>query len=1110
MNHGSRNKTRQPQKQKQAALTEDEPNSASLDNNQTTEYFDPSLSLAPEQDPNPGQWFSPTPFDLATQYHDVLPGTYVGFQDDNLDPLSYAGSSSYTPNRVRPLHGNPRGPEKLRDVSDDDHAYEKDQEHQEHQSDDVDAYEKDQEHPIEYPHAREENLEYQNDDGHAYEKDQEYLIENDHSQMSTSSRVDPSSTYQIGKVIKVYEKQRVRKNHTEEYRTYGRRYIVVDTNLRGYTCIPIHTYGHEGCTSKRQFKNHGVIYQPPSSPLLNAKEGASHLGIDPVRLEIELADETLHWTARVNYSELVEINHESNVLFIGRIYEEDLDILKSYFIKNWENNSKKHHHHKPHHKHKGSSNRSSLAIRGSRTEASGSESGPSKDNTVPKTASPIPSIPEHPISQSTYSQSTTSGVAGMVNRDASQITSIHTEANEEWVSCNEIKNSIARGLGYDSSLSLKQDTDSNLIVDLMASWEVSRFWSQEVPGTSSSKETGFRNLLMLVGTPRMVHAVTCEKFISSTWGSCGIELLNGVIRALQTTKSSVSIEDVGSVLQVDIQTTENIQEDLCDTRIELRGSPKRILDAMSQLAWLGSACRLSDARGLASSTVRFNSSRRPRGRNRYCDLQLQPLQPVITTSEHCWHKLFGPALIVADFNVRTRTEGIGLQIPLQLMATLAQVSVVTTYDDGLILVGHSIVLFPARMLQDGVQWHCVSAKDIQAAVEVIRLCGDRVKGKEMNELSNLTTYLGHYDKARVNLGTLELVEMAVSPSGLSNPSAKMELNREFTLGSVFYMAPAITSITPHDEMDIIKKPRALLYDSETGTAWLVSQLSVALHVVLHFLRDPDTADRLRGVQPLITYAKPLADRGEAAMAMIMENSDLELYKDERQEAVKFWGVVDVFLKDFISIRNARAIRRSESGFRISTRKPSLHGWDFSDLVKKRLRIHERQLNSPHCPWWSISRQPDIITLFGGNFGQVIAPVPGPWLSPAWHTVAEKSALLVKTQITFSGILTDWILSLKSGRLTKLVKAISADGFEQKTCVWSMWRIREWNKLRTTITMAGSSSYTIAIVLASTVLNRNISSLNERKKRGGRKEDVELHFSSVRGEKCDQNGISEDR
>ncbi|KAK6084563.1 hypothetical protein SCUP234_03352 [Seiridium cupressi] len=210
MTHSSRNKIRQAKKQKQVARTEEEPIPASLDNNEATEYFDPSLSLADKHDPvcRSGEDF---------QYHGVSPDAYVDSQHNNSEPLSYPGPSSYTSNRVRPLHGNPGRPTKLRGVSDDGHAYEQNREHQE----------------------------YQSYCGHA---------------------------------------------------------------------------------------------------LLSAKEEALHFGRDPVRLEVELAVEPLHWTARVDYSRLIEMTNESDVLFIGRIYEEDLDILKSNLDENWEDNREKHNH----------------------------------------------------------------------------------------------------------------------------------------------------------------------------------------------------------------------------------------------------------------------------------------------------------------------------------------------------------------------------------------------------------------------------------------------------------------------------------------------------------------------------------------------------------------------------------------------------------------------------------------------------------------------------------------------------------------------------------------------------------------------------------------------
>lgn len=60
------------------------------------------------------------------------------------------------------------------------------------------------------------------------------------------------------------------------------------------------------------------------------------LGVAPIRLEKDHAEERLDRTSRVNYNKLVTVEHTVKVYFIGRVVKTDMDIVNNAVDDCWE------------------------------------------------------------------------------------------------------------------------------------------------------------------------------------------------------------------------------------------------------------------------------------------------------------------------------------------------------------------------------------------------------------------------------------------------------------------------------------------------------------------------------------------------------------------------------------------------------------------------------------------------------------------------------------------------------------------------------------------------------------------------------------------------------
>lgn len=115
----------------------------------------------------------------------------------------------------------------------------------------------------------------------------------------------------------------------------------------------------------------------------------------------------------------------------------------------------------------------------------------------------------------------------------------------------------------------------------------------------------------------------------------------------------------------------------------------------------------------------------------------------------------------------------------------------------------------------------------------------------------------------------------------------------------------------------------LIYDWATRSAWLVSELSLILHLVLTFLKQPRVQKSRRyhddhgfGPWPELPFAEESSDGGNAALAAIREHNNMYLYTKENGDKKLFWNIVDDYLKDFAKIQNAVKLRKAISGWQL--------------------------------------------------------------------------------------------------------------------------------------------------------------------------------------------------
>jgi hypothetical protein len=108
----------------------------------------------------------------------------------------------------------------------------------------------------------------------------------------------------------------------------------------------------------------------------------------------------------------------------------------------------------------------------------------------------------------------------------------------------------------------------------------------------------------------------------------------------------------------------------------------------------------------------------------------------------------------------------------------------------------------------------------------------------------------------------------------------------------------------------------LLYNSDIKCAWLVSELSVILHIAHLFLKEPWQPALLDPTMEL-PYILISSDKGDTAFKAIIQNSQRRLWVREEEgpnsKPKRFIDVVEDFLKLFRMVRKSIAIRKEKAG-----------------------------------------------------------------------------------------------------------------------------------------------------------------------------------------------------
>lgn len=443
------------------------------------------------------------------------------------------------------------------------------------------------------------------------------------------------------------------------------------------------------------------------------------------------------------------------------------------------------------------------------------------------------------------------------------------------------------------------------------------------------------------------------------------------------------------------------------------GTDKFLIEIAQQLSWLTASIRfpIDGQVSLSDSLLIRNDT----GSDVviYKILSL-PLQIASEADYSCWLPLFHATVIARNYPIPEREQEMGLELPYDLMATVAGDVVPKYHDGGIYLKGYSRLLYPVSgSIPGSVQWHLLTSISRRVALPDDLICAQTwMKVLDRRLLSSVPrTFLGYCREVIIDLGTNKdadhYKEISFSgakdaiqglwiqpPSSLTWGTSGMNLfGATFTHSIVYGKSLAQTVTGMNDNyLDILGhalRTPIILYDVESHRGWMIDAFIVILHMIRTWSAHQNC---FQSSLPCLTTTLQAEDAAHSVLAnewdlIVRDSSNEDMCKNKtvKDLVIDFWhGIQKRYEEDLFA--------RKQWGPGVELTSTKLYGWDYMDLVMGRPSC-KKQLD--FCGNWT-DLTGEVTVFFGGGFGEVIQPAPGVSICAAWNPIPPNKMHLTTT------------------------------------------------------------------------------------------------------------------
>ncbi|KAM0254596.1 hypothetical protein ACHAQJ_006632 [Trichoderma viride] len=370
----------------------------------------------------------------------------------------------------------------------------------------------------------------------------------------------------------------------------------------------------------------------------------------------------------------------------------------------------------------------------------------------------------------------------------------------------------------------------------------------------------------------------------------------------------------------------------------------------------------------------------------------------------CWRGLFKNPVVVLGYPIQRRSKkGMGLEIPLNMMAGLAQAQCIDIYSGKIFIKGFSTMLIPTVRGEDAIIWHLVYTKD---GSRISYLDGGVSHAEDIKalDLEKSRHILGWCLEARFYAGApdanypIQSSELPHSSNDCVLAGITASFGRTIVEGSPFCIGQKDTPLHLSrggyiECLRWISRQFIIFWDEADKRGWLVNGASALLHLVrasmVHkktddfceaFLFNADEVEEAPEKHSANSSISVLINKNNQALKVYPEGDG---YINFRHEIDKFYNI----LEKLVDYQTGVSGRRGEK-LKDHPRK-YLEGWEFQDLavaydpISPRLAI----LKTAGKGWVDFTRAINAVVLFGRGFGDLIRPTKSS-LCDSWEILPK--------------------------------------------------------------------------------------------------------------------------
>ncbi|KAF4626411.1 hypothetical protein G7Y89_g11749 [Cudoniella acicularis] len=489
---------------------------------------------------------------------------------------------------------------------------------------------------------------------------------------------------------------------------------------------------------------------------------------------------------------------------------------------------------------------------------------------------------------------------------------------------------------------------------------------------------------------------------------------------------------------------------VCETHIlaTATGVQPFLIDIGEQLAWLCAALNWSPSSDkMAFSTVQIAVLQKPdaeppdtKSQIVHYELSsklevLEDDDPAPVASGSCWHLLFENPVIVKGYPIRTRIhDERGLEIPLELMASLGDAFYLTEFNHVPVLKGFSTMFVATATSDNSVTWHFLCNKD-----------GERILYSDSHEYyqdyhgsftinphpsADSRNFVGWATSVKRFAGASQVRYNEIDWSRSSYCSAgyaleKMSLNagKIVTVGATIGLGMRnrrILHLAKRSYREFVKFARQSIYvnvfDVGDRRGWLLDGASTVLHICRTQLTHDCSPHSGNPALSLNKFHHAESDVGaDAAVDALLDESNMllevsfdppeivieEIIKEDGSTIKTIKKTSKNFLFHELVQRNLSLLEKlhdhqkllmESSGVDIRRiDREKLEGWDFLEIVscESSLKPRSEILRPSGRGWVDFTREIHTINLLGRWFGSFIQPPEdGDRLCDGWKQVPK--------------------------------------------------------------------------------------------------------------------------